>query len=77
MTDGLFLGGALAPAGLSVSFLHADMSSVVDHLVTWRRELGPTVDSAEIELDATILTIEPFESPWTKELLFDCGEWTG
>lgn len=77
MRDGLFLGGALAPAGLSVSFLRAEMSSVVDHLMTWRRELGHTVDSTAITLDETLQSIEPFESPWTRELIFDCGDWTG
>jgi hypothetical protein len=76
VVDGLLLGGVLAPAGLSTSFVHAEFAAAVDALTQWRRSVGQEVELSPIDLGMTLASIEPFEAPWTKELLFDCGEWT-
>jgi hypothetical protein len=73
---GLFLGGDLAPAGLAVCFLRAGFDEVVEVLTSWRRGLGQELDVASTTLPAALVATEPFHAPWTREVLFDCGQWT-
>jgi hypothetical protein len=76
MTE-LLLGGVLRPAGVTTSFLRAPFDRVVEHLVTWRRDrLRISLATTPTTFDQVIAALEPFESPWTREVLFDCGEWT-
>ena len=73
---GLFLGGELAPAGLSIGFLRADFSHVVEALTSWRQGLGQKLEFADASVSSADADIEPFQAPWTREVLFDCGPWT-
>ena len=75
---GFFLGGALAPLGLSVSFLRRPVDEVRDALVTWRRqELQQVVEeSGPIQFPACTSLLDPLEAPWTVELLVGSGGWT-
>ena len=75
MTE-LLLGGVLRPAGVSTSFLRARFDRVVEHLVTWRRGLSQSLAITPTTFDQVIAALEPLEQPWTREVLFDCGEWT-
>lgn len=68
----LFLGGEFAPAGLSVSFLRAPVEDVALELVRMR----DAVEVSEAALATATQRLEPFQAPWTRELVFDCGEWT-
>lgn len=68
------LGGSLSPAGLTVSFLEAPLSRVVERLTTWREGLGQSLEVSPADLSS--LRGLPFESPWTREVLLDCGDWT-
>jgi hypothetical protein len=53
------------------------VAAVVDHLTTWRRELGHKLEQRAVpSLSSVVTALEPFEAPWTREVLFDCGEWT-
>lgn len=73
---GLFLGCELAPAGLSIGFLRADFSEVAQAFTSWRQGLGQVLEVANASVSSTIADIEPFQAPWTREVLFDCGPWT-
>jgi hypothetical protein len=74
----LLLGGALAPIGLSTSFLRRPMQEVRDALLTWRREeLHQTIEETRpARFPACVSVLEPLEAPWTTELIVDCGDWT-
>jgi len=75
--DGFFLGGSIAPIGLSVSFLASPAGHLVEELIAWRRGLGQRVEqSAPSVLPDCAAALDPLEAPWTTELLVDCGEWT-
>src|SRR5918994_3958676 len=42
-----------------------------------RREVGRKLkQSAVPSLSSVVTALEPFEAPWTREVLFDCGKWT-
>lgn len=75
-SEGLLLGGVLRPAGVTTSFLRAPFCDVLSHLCEWRRSLAQTLLTSEISFDGVVNALEPFEAPWTREALFDCGEWT-
>ena len=75
--EGQLLGGSFIPAGVTTSYLKAPFAAVVDHLTTWRRELGHKLEQRAVpSLSSVVTALEPFEAPWTREVLFDCGEWT-
>ena len=74
--SGLLLGGVLRPAGVTTGFLRASFVDVLGHLTGWRRSLGQTVSEQQIGFSDLVAALEPFEAPWTREALFDCGEWT-
>ncbi len=74
--NGLLLGGVLRPAGVTTSFLRASFADVLSHLTDWRRSLGQTAIEHQIVFPDVVKALEPFEAPWTREVLFDCGEWT-
>jgi hypothetical protein len=75
----VFLGGAASPVGWAVQYVHAPFDAVLGHLVRWRRE-PPLSQRLEVSdpqpfpqvLDAFV----PFQSPWTRELVLPCGDWT-
>ncbi len=71
-----FLGGSLAPAGLWVSYLRAPIDAVVEVLTGWRTGLGQSIDRSPVTLAGLPAELEPYESPWSREILLDCGEWT-
>lgn len=74
---GDFLGGSLAPIGLSVSFLATPIDAVLDHLVAWRSGLGQQFErSDQGAFPGCASALDPLEAPWTTELLLDCGTWT-
>ncbi len=73
---GLLLGGVLRPAGVTTSFLRAPFVDVLSHLSEWRRSLGDELFERQIHFNDVVKALEPFEAPWTREALFDCGEWT-
>jgi hypothetical protein len=72
----LFLGGTFAPAGMCASFLCAPVSDVLDRLTTWRQALAQRIDVRPARPGDVVSSLEPFEAPWKRELLFDSGEWT-
>lgn len=74
--SGLVLGGRLRPAGVVVSFLRAPFGAVAAHLHQWREGLGQRVVSRDSRFSDLVSDLEPFEAPWTREVVFDCGEWT-
>lgn len=74
--NGLLLGGGLRPAWVTTSFLRAPFIDVVSHLTQWRRSLGQTLIDPQLAFAEVVTACEPFEAPWTREVLFDCGEWT-
>lgn len=76
MANPLLLGGSLAPAGLWVSYLHAPLGAVVDALTAWRAGLSQRISRSSVALPELADALEPFEAPWTREVLLDCGEWT-
>lgn len=75
---GFFLAGALAPIGLSVSFLRRPIDEVRAAVLTWRkRELRQTIEeSGPARFPECTSLLDPFEAPWTVEVLIDSGEWT-
>jgi hypothetical protein len=77
-STGLFLAGTLAPVGLSVSFLRRPMNEVRAAILTWRkRELKQTIEeTGPARLRDCVSLLDPFEAPWTMEVLIDSGEWT-
>jgi len=56
--------------------LRAPFVDVLSHLSEWRRSLGHTLSEHQIVFPDVVKALEPFEAPWTREALFDCGEWT-
>jgi hypothetical protein len=73
---GVLLGGEWRPAGVTVSYLRCPAERVVEFLTSWRRDLGQELLVEPTRFDSLVEALEPFESPWTHEVLFDCGEWT-
>lgn len=76
--NGYFLGGTLAPLGLSVSFLRQRVDTVRTALLDWRRnQLKQTIEEfGPVPFPECVQLLEPLEAPWTTELLIDAGEWT-
>lgn len=71
------LGGPLSPVGWSVGFLEAPLEVAVDELLRWRRELGASLELADVAPWPDCLTaLDPLEAPWTTELMVDHGVWT-
>ena len=54
------------------------MREVRDALLTWRRlELHQTIEeTGSAPFPACTSVLDPFEAPWTTELIVDCGDWT-
>ena len=74
---GPFLGGTLAPIGLTVSFLGKPIAEVRSSLVSWREGLGQRLEQTNpAALPECARVLDPLEAPWTAELLIDCGPWT-
>lgn len=75
---GYFLGGSLAPLGLSVSFLRCPVDRVRDALMTWRTdELGQNIErTGPAWFPDCVSLLDPLEAPWTTELVIGCGDWT-
>jgi hypothetical protein len=74
---GYFLGGSLAPIGLSISYLATNVETVLDHLLAWRTRTGKRVERSDPRpLPECAAALDPLEAPWTTELVLDCGEWT-
>jgi hypothetical protein len=74
---GVLLGGAASPVGWWVSFLETGSERLTEALMRWREELGQTVTPSGAEAFPGCLgLLEPLETPWTAELLIDCGHWT-
>ncbi len=72
-----FLGGSLAPLGLTVSFLARPTTEVCAALISWREKLAQTIQRTEpAPLPRCAEALDPLEAPWTVELLVDCGSWT-
>lgn len=71
------LGGARRPVGSFVGFIEAPHAVVLAEDETWRRRLGQDVEvSSPTPFPDCLELLEPLESPWTSELLIDCGPWT-
>jgi hypothetical protein len=76
-THGYFLGGALAPLGLTVSFLARPLPEVHTALTSWRRGLGHVLEESQPrKFPECTAVLDPLEAPWIAELLIDCGSWT-
>jgi hypothetical protein len=58
VTD-FFLGGSLAPLGVTVSFLSATAADELDRLVNWRKSLGQQLEIIEKGLRP----LNPLDSP--------------
>ena len=58
------------------AFWRAGFADVAASLTEWRRSLGDKLLQREITLPEASAALEPFEAPWTREVLFGCGEWT-
>jgi len=73
----MFLGGSASPIGWTVQFVHAEHSKVLDSLVAWREGLGHRPEASEpLSVTQALQRFLPFETPWTRELLIPCGDWT-
>jgi hypothetical protein len=71
------LGGVHSPVGWVVAFIEAPHSAVLADAERWRRELGQHVEvSSPTPFPGCLALLEPLESPWTREVLIDCGPWT-
>ena len=73
---GLLLGGSLAPAGMSANFIRRGLDEVLDTLVQWRRGVGHDPSTSGVALADLPTALEPFQAAWSREALFDCGDWT-
>lgn len=75
---GPFLGGVLAPLGLSVSFLRHPIAEVRGALLTWRKlELRQVVEeSGPLPFPACASLLDPLEAPWAAEVLIASRDWT-
>ncbi len=73
---GLFLGGSLAPAGISLNVLRSKLDETIDVLVRWRGGLGHKPTTSSVALREACQALEPFQAVWSREVLFDCGDWT-
>jgi hypothetical protein len=73
--SGLFLGGELRPAGMSIDFLRQPLAAVRAELVAWRVGLGQALEVRERDFPRCVDALDPYEMPWTTEVLIDCGEW--
>lgn len=71
-----YLGGESSPLGQSIQFVEADFETVLDEHLKWRRSLNKIKVSRPRPLQKAFDEFLPFESPWTRELLFRCGRWT-
>ncbi len=67
------LGGSARPLGSAVSFLERPIAEVLDAVVEVRDECRVTDVGTMVE---GLHALDPMESPWTRELLVDCGPWT-
>ena len=74
---GLLLGGVLRPAGVTTSYLRPSFVDVLTQLTEWRRSLGQTVTEHETNFADVVSALEPFEVPWTREVLFEYLEAVG
>ncbi len=71
LTMTALLGGAANPLGAVVQFIHAPKDQVAEALGT---RFTATPANASL-LDALTLLL-PLESPWSRILLAQCGDWT-
>lgn len=68
--------GELSPIGWSVQFLEAPVGRMLDTAVEIHREHAKVRVSRPREYPGVLHKLLPFESPWTRELLMPCGDWT-
>lgn len=71
---GSLLGGLAGPFGWCVQYLAAPPEAVIAEL----RDV-PSVDVVRTPAGALTTALDallPFESPWTRELVLPCGDWT-
>lgn len=69
------LGGAASPLGLTVQYIQADATALVDEIVRWRTGLGNRLEVSEPRAYPDVLMdLLPFEAPWTRELVMPCGD---
>ena len=72
----IVLGGEASPVGWWVTFIRAPIGEVERWLTTqWFGGRKVTVVEPG-SYPACLAELEPLESPWTKHLLVDAGEWT-
>lgn len=69
------LGGRASPVGWSVQYLDAGVDAVRAAVEEVRRGTPITVFPAKRYPDV-LFDLPPFEAPWTRELLLECGDWT-
>jgi hypothetical protein len=69
------LGGRASPVGWSVQYLDAQVDEVRAAVEEARRGTPITVFPAKQYPDV-LFDLPPFEAPWTRELLLECGDWT-
>lgn len=72
----VLLGGDASPIGWSIQFLEAPVARVLDVAVEIHRENNKVRVSRPREYPGVLHKLLPFESPWTRELLMSCGDWT-
>lgn len=70
----LLLGGELSPIGDTVSFLRRPAADVLEVINEIRA--NATVEVTEVgRLPGSARILDPMESPWTTEVVIDCGDW--
>jgi hypothetical protein len=76
VVTGLFLAGELRPAGLAIAFLRRPIADVRTELIAWRGRLGQELSvSDSLAFPTCVERLDPYEMPWTTELLIGCGDW--
>jgi hypothetical protein len=73
------LGGCLSPLGWSIGFVEAPFGLVLERLQDWRADLGVSHRVKEVEASwpDCLHSLEPLETPWTREILASHGAaWT-
>jgi hypothetical protein len=71
------LGGHLSPVGWTVAFVRAPHDALVAADLSWRSGLGQHVEAAPAgPFPACLAALDPFEAPWTTELLVAGDGWT-
>jgi hypothetical protein len=72
----ILLGGSASPIGWWVTFVEAPLSAVELWLANRWFEGRPFTATELSTYPACLGALEPLESPWTKHLLIEVGDWT-